>query len=56
MWLRDLLPSYIPDIRVFAFAYDIEGGLSPESLKMLGLLLLEALVGEREPHSVGAYF
>lgn len=52
MWLRDLLPSYIPSIRVFVFAYELEGALSPVSLRLLAMSLLGELTEQRQLRSL----
>lgn len=56
MWLKDLLPSYIPSIRVFAFEYEIEGALSPISLRDLAQSLLDKMNEQRKPKSVGSHY
>lgn len=56
MWLRDLLPSYIPSIRVFSFAYELEGALSPVSLRLLAMSLLGELTEQRQLRNVGSHY
>ncbi len=53
MWLRDLLPSYIPKARISTFGYRLEkDGLATSGIKAKAIELLDALDCRRSPDEV----
>jgi len=55
MWLKDLLPNYIPNCRISTFGYRLDKeGFSISGIKKKAMELLDALYEHRSPDMVNS--